>query len=96
MVIPLKRAKSRTLTGSVSVELIIPKELSGFIQAPPLTLSAEQEGMDWTITTQPDRRLLGTKVFTARATTMRDGFPAISECPIEIEFVESALTSSAP
>lgn len=96
VVIPLKLAKSRTLTGPVSVELVIPKELSGLIQAPPLTLSTEQEGTDWTITTQPDRRLLGTKVFTGRATTMRDGFPAISECLIEIEFVESALTSSAP
>ena len=95
-VVPLKLARARTLTGTVSVELQVPQELSELIEAKPIAFVNGQESADWTITIKPDPRLLGSKVLTARATTMRDGHPVISECEIHVEFVPALSSPIVP
>lgn len=85
-VLPLKVARSPALAGIATIELVVPAELDGSIEAEPLTLSANQGEAEWKIQTRSDARLIGDKLLTAKATVMRDGFPVVSECQINVEF----------
>lgn len=93
-VVPLKLARSRNLTGDVSIELKLTDKQAGSVEASPVVLAADQDAINWTISVKGDSRLLGPTILTARATTLRDGFPVVSECEIPVEFVSAAVTSS--
>ncbi len=88
-VVPLRLGRSAKLPVATRVELIVPEQLAGLINAEPLTLSAKQEAADWKITTRADARLQGRFVLHARATAQRDGHPVISETTIEVEFLRA-------
>jgi hypothetical protein len=84
--VPLKLARSLTLAEAVSLEWLIPAELTDLIVCKPLAIAADQRTIECTFTTSVDPRLVGHKRITARATAMRAGFPVVSETEIEIEF----------
>lgn len=86
-VVPVKVARSPALHGDVSLELHVVDEFIGLIEAKTLTMNEQQSHVDWTIAVGTDPRLVGTRVLTARATAMRDGYPVVSECELEVEFV---------
>lgn len=92
--VPLKVSRSPALAESVTIELRATDKLAGLMEAPQITLSKEKNEADWTICTKRDARLLGNQLLTARATALRNGFPVISECEIEVEFVASPTGSA--
>lgn len=85
--LPLKLFRSKLLSEAVIVELFVPEELKGLVNAKPLAWSNDKDTENWIIKTQKDARLIGIRQFTARATTTYNGHPVISECTIEIEFI---------
>jgi hypothetical protein len=95
-VVPLKLARSPGLAGKTLIELSTPGELSGLIEAAPMMLAADKTEADLTIQTKQEARLIGVQSLSARATVLRDGYPVISECEIEIEFVPPTAGAAGP
>lgn len=95
-VVPLKLARSRTLTGNVSIELKLAPRQARSIEAASLVLPPDQDSAEWQISVKEDPGLIGPVILTARATALRDGFPVMSECEIPVEFVSAAATASSP
>lgn len=89
--VSLKLSRSPKLTGTVKIELLVPAELSGVMSADPLDWPADQPTATLVLKSKPDRKLAGVHTLTARATATRNGFPVVSECEIEVEFVARAL-----
>ncbi len=85
--VTLKLARSPKLTGTVKVELLVPAELTGLITAAPLDWPADKPTATLVLTPKADPKLVGVRTLPVRATATRDGFPVVSECDIEVEFV---------
>jgi hypothetical protein len=87
LTVPLRLARSAKLNEPVRLELIVPSELNGLIHAEPIMIGAKQEAITWKLTTKADARLVGIQSLTARATSLRDNHPVVSEAVIEVEFL---------
>lgn len=89
----LHLARSPKLTGAVQVDLIVPEEWKQRIFAKPFQWPGGQTETKWMLETRGGSPPQGTWQFTARATTLREGHPVVSEAPFEVEFLSEAKTA---
>lgn len=85
----LKVARLVKLAEQVTLELRLPEELAGKLDAKPMPLAGKAEKAVFRV--NPAAGLKGTHTFTIRATAMQEGkYPVISETAVTVEFVPAA------
>ncbi|MBM4073247.1 MAG: hypothetical protein FJ271_30645 [Planctomycetes bacterium] len=85
-VVPLKISRLTKLAEPVRLELRVPEELTGMLNAEPSVVAVGKEQAALRITPAAALRG-GPHVFSIRATAMQDGrYPVISETPVTVEF----------
>lgn len=83
--IPVSILRSAKLPISTTVQLQVPDEVEGLLQAEPLVLPPGQDQGELQITTAADTRLAGDWLLTLRATALQDGqWPVISEIEVPL------------
>ncbi|MES2789836.1 MAG: hypothetical protein V4719_09450 [Planctomycetota bacterium] len=88
--IPVTISRSPQLTAPVKLELLVPFELEGKLQADPLEVAPERTDPQFKMTPLASAGLTGRHVLKIRATTMKDGtLPVMSETSIAIEFTNT-------
>jgi hypothetical protein len=81
----LKVSRLTKLTEPARLELILPEELTGKINAEPVTVGVGAESV--VLRVSPEASVRGTHSLTIRATAMQDGkYPAVSETNVVVEF----------
>ncbi len=85
--VTLRLFRSPKLTGAVKVEVLIPADLTGLVSAAPLDWPADKPTATLVFTSEADPKVVGVRSLPVRATATRDGFPVVSECAVEVEFV---------
>jgi hypothetical protein len=82
----VKVSRLAKLAEPVRLELHLPEELAGHLQAEPVTVTVGKESADVRIT--PAANLRGLCTFTIRATALQEGrYPVISETLVPVEFL---------
>jgi hypothetical protein len=85
--IPVSVSRSVKLAREATVELEIPEELIGVIDAAPLILPADTGAGRFAIQTRDDPRLQGDWAFRLRATAVQDGgWPVTSYATVRLRF----------
>jgi hypothetical protein len=85
----VKVSRLAKLAEPVRLELRLPAELAGKLEAKPVIVPVKQESAVVRITPAAD--LKGTQTFTIRATAVQEGkYPVISETKVAVEFVPAA------
>lgn len=86
--IPVSVSRSIKLPLETQVELLVPDELTGLIDAVAITLPMGTDSGTLIVTTQPDAGLAGPWTFELRATALEHGkWPVTSFATAKIEFV---------
>ena len=87
--IPVSVSRSAKLPVATTIELIVPEEIRGLLQAAPLILPPDQYQGKLTITTVADPALAGPWSFTLKATSLQDNqWPVVSQTDVPIVFGE--------
>ena len=77
--------RSATLKDPTRLELVLPPSLVGKVRAETLTLPASTQGpLTWRIAIDKAPDMPGSWSITARATTLRDGHPVVSEVALRL------------
>ncbi len=85
--IPFTIARSTKLPLSATIELIVPDELAGLVQAEPVVLAPGTDQGVLRLKTADDARLTGLWQFTLTATALQDGrWPVVSQTDVAVEF----------
>jgi hypothetical protein len=88
-------SRQAKLTEAVRLELRLPEELAGRLEAQPQLISGKQETVVFRITPAADLRAVQT--FTIRGTALQEGkYPVISETTVSVEFLPGAASSQGP
>ena len=85
--IPVSVSRSPKLSLATTIELIVPEEISGLLQATPVILPFDQDRGTLTITTVADPALQGPWMLTVKATSLQDNqWPVVSQTDIPVNF----------
>ena len=86
--IPFLLSRSPKLPEEARVELVVPDELEGTIEADAVVVAPDTDNGSLQVRSVANEALLGPWQVTLRATSIQDGrWPVISETPIEISLV---------
>lgn len=93
--IPLTISRSAKLKETVTVNLIVPEELTGALQSRPVKVEPGQSTVPLQIQALTDQRLSGRWPLTIKATTMQDGrWLVMSQTEATVDFGSSPATVS--
>lgn len=85
--IPLSISRSDRLTGPVKIEVLVPEEAVGLLNAQTLTLNPNETSALLQINSLPDSQLLGTwQLRIAASSLLDDRWPVISETVADVLF----------
>ena len=94
--VPVIISRSPQLTAPVKLELLVPFELEGKLQAEPMEVAPETTHPRFKMTPLATAGLKGYYTLTIRATTTKDGIlPVMSETAVTVEFVDVVPTPAA-
>ena len=87
--IPVLVSRSAKLPLATTIELIVPEEITGLLQAASVILPPDQDRGKLTITTAADPALAGAWSFTLKATSLQDNqWPVVSQTNVPVVFGE--------